>query len=64
MTLHKFTCKECDGKPFYTDFEPIYDEGPAFCPCCGKDKLVTYVGMTVMNDLTHRMATSSKDLIA
>ena len=45
MTLHKFICTECDGKPFYTSFEPVYDEGPAFCPCCGKDYMTTYQGI-------------------
>lgn len=52
MTIHKYTCKECDEKPFYTTFEPLFDD-PAFCPCCGKDYMITYHGeihlMEVMN---------------
>lgn len=53
MTLHKFTCTECDGdaKPFYTSFEPAYDEGPAFCPCCKNDKTVAYAGVVNMEEV-------------
>lgn len=42
--MHEYTCKECDSKKFYTDFEPKF-EPPAFCPCCGQDETVSYVGI-------------------
>ncbi|OAS19282.1 hypothetical protein [Paenibacillus oryzisoli] len=50
MTLHKFTCTECDGdaKPFYTSFEPAFDD--SFCPCCGKDATVKYHGPVVLKE--------------
>lgn len=41
--MHKFTCTECPSTPFYTTFALVYDE-PAFCPNCGQQTTVSYVG--------------------
>lgn len=45
--MHQYTCKEC--KPFYTHFEPQFDEKFIFCPCCGQDDTCEYVGETVVD---------------
>lgn len=55
MTLHKFTCTECESKPFYTSFAPKYDD--SYCPCCGQDKTVKYQGVVQVEEtLTRRLA--------
>lgn len=42
---YKYVCKECDGKEFIAWFEPTIMDKPAFCPCCGSDKNVDFVGI-------------------
>lgn len=44
MKMHKYSCKECKERPFYTDFAPFYEEEFAYCPNCGSCKEITYVG--------------------
>lgn len=44
MILHKYKCDDPDDDDFYTTFEPYFDERPAYCPTCGKDYTVSYVG--------------------
>lgn len=43
MKIHKYACGECPTSPFFTTFEPKFDP-PAYCPTCGSDELVTYLG--------------------